>query len=137
MAQKDRTVLKTYFETSDKPSAVEFSDLIDSFVNFQDDSVLAAGSADGQFIFWEGTSWVHSSTSEFFWNNTNKNLGIGTSTPCVCAKVEIASTTQGFLLPKMTTAQRDAIASPVESLLIYNTTTRAVEIYSGSAWGVL
>jgi uncharacterized protein (TIGR02145 family) len=49
------------------------------------------------------------------------NVGIGTSSPNNSAKVEISSTTQGFLPPRMTQAQRDGILSPAEGLLIYQT----------------
>ena len=44
------------------------------------------------------------------------------------------STTQGFLLPRMTTAQRDAISSPATGLEIYNTTTNQFEFYNGTIW---
>jgi len=47
------------------------------------------------------------------------------------------STTQGFLPPRMTTAQRDAIASPAAGLMIFNTTTNRVNVYTGTAWDAL
>ncbi len=37
MPIKDRVTLKAFFETGDKPSELEFIDLLDSFVNFSDD----------------------------------------------------------------------------------------------------
>lgn len=43
------------------------------------------------------------------------------------------SATGGMLLPSGTTAQRPA--SPVAGQIRFNTTTGAVEVYSGSAWG--
>jgi hypothetical protein len=50
------------------------------------------------------------------------------------AMLEVRSTTSGLLIPRMTTAQRDAIAAPVATgLLIYNTTTNAFNYYNG-AW---
>ena len=49
--------------------------------------------------------------------------------------VEISSTTQGFLPPRMTTTQRDAIASPTEGFLIFNTTNKSIEVYTGDAVG--
>jgi len=48
--------------------------------------------------------------------------------------VEINSTTQGVLLPRMTTTQRNAIGSPATGLEIYNTTTNRKEVYNGSYW---
>ena len=47
--------------------------------------------------------------------------GIGTTTPNASAKLEVASTDKGFLLPRMTAAQRGAIASPANGLLVYQT----------------
>ena len=40
----------------------------------------------------------------------------------------------GILLPRMTTAQRNAIPSPAQSLTIYNTTTNTLDFYNGSSW---
>jgi hypothetical protein len=48
--------------------------------------------------------------------------------------VQIDSTTQGVLLPRMTTTQRNAIASPATGLEIYNTTTNRKEVYNGTFW---
>lgn len=50
------------------------------------------------------------------------------------AKLQINSTTRGFLPPRMATAQRDAIASPAEFLVIGNTTTSKLQIRIGGAW---
>lgn len=48
--------------------------------------------------------------------------------------VELSSTTKGFLQPRMTTTQRNAIATPATGLSIYNTTTNTEDYYNGSAW---
>ncbi|MEY3367218.1 MAG: hypothetical protein RI973_373 [Bacteroidota bacterium] len=48
------------------------------------------------------------------------------------AILEVQSTEQGFLLPRMTKAQRDAIANPATGLMIYNTATGCLEINHGS-----
>jgi len=50
------------------------------------------------------------------------------------AILEARSTTKGFLAPRMTTTQRNAISSPATSLLIFNTTTGQYEYWDGSAW---
>lgn len=50
------------------------------------------------------------------------------------AITEIRSTTKGVLLPRMTTAQRDAIGTPATGLEIYNTTTNRKEVYNGTFW---
>ena len=62
------------------------------------------------------------------------NTVVGSTTSQACGIFEIVSTTQGFLPPRMTTAQRDAIANPVAGLMAYNTTTNKLNFYNGSAW---
>lgn len=62
------------------------------------------------------------------------NVGIGTTTPDVSALLDISSTTQGILPPRMTTEQRDAISSPVEGLMIYNLTAHKINVYNGTTW---
>ena len=47
--------------------------------------------------------------------------GIGTTTPSASAKLEIASTDKGLLIPRMTSTQKGNIASPANGLLIYQT----------------
>lgn len=47
--------------------------------------------------------------------------GIGVASPNASAKLEVAATDKGFLLPRMTAAQRTAITSPANGLLIYQT----------------
>jgi hypothetical protein len=80
--------------------------------------LLSSGTAAENTPYWNGTSWVI--------NNSNiLNNG---------AEVEIASTTQGFLPPHMTTAQRDAIASSVTGLTIYNTTVNCLQSWNGTLW---
>jgi len=49
------------------------------------------------------------------------------------AAVQIDSTTQGFLPPRMTTGQRNSITA-AEGLIIYNTTTNKHEGYDGVSW---
>ena len=47
--------------------------------------------------------------------------GIGTTTPDTSAKLEIASTAKGLLIPRMTSVQRTAISNPANGLLVYQT----------------
>ncbi len=48
-----------------------------------------------------------------------QNVGIGTTTPHNSAILELNSTSRGFLVPRMTQAQRIAIATPATGLLVY------------------
>ena len=50
------------------------------------------------------------------------------------AKLQVDSTTQGFLPPRMTTTERDAISTPAAGLMVYNTTTNKAQCYNGTAW---
>ena len=59
---------------------------------------------------------------------------VGVGTLNASAILQADSTTKGFLPPRMTTAQRDAIASPAAGLTIFNTTTNALNIYNGTSW---
>jgi hypothetical protein len=58
----------------------------------------------------------------------------GASSMNTSALGQFDSTTKGFLSPRMTTTQRNAISSPATGLQIYNTTTNALNVYNGSAW---
>ena len=44
---------------------------------------------------------------------------------------------EGFLLPRLTTTERDAVTALVIGLQIYNTTTDTLEIYNGTEWLIL
>ena len=70
----------------------------------------------------------------FFSMQLFAQTGIGTTSPDASAKLDVSSTTQGFLPPRMTTVQRNAIASPANGLTIYNTTINAFQVYNGTAW---
>ncbi len=61
---------------------------------------------------------------------TIAQVGIGTVTPNSSSMLDITSTNQGILTPRMTTVQRLAIASPANSLLVYDTTLQAYYYYN-------
>ena len=61
--------------------------------------------------------------------------GIGTTTPNASAKLDVSSTNKGFLPPRMTYAQRTAISSPAEGLMVYQTDgTSGLYYYGSSGW---
>jgi len=62
------------------------------------------------------------------------NVGFGTASTNSSAKVQIDSTTQGFLAPRMTTAQINAITTPAEGLQVYNTDLHVICFYDGTDW---
>lgn len=61
-------------------------------------------------------------------------LSLGTSTPSASAFLQLESTTQGLLPPRMTTTQMNAISSPAAGLMIYNTTENATMTFDGTRW---
>ena len=73
-----------------------------------------------------------------FLSHTNAQIGIGTNTPDASAKLDITANGSaiGLLLPRLTTTERDAtIKSPSAGLVIYNSTTKVLEVaISGSLW---
>jgi hypothetical protein len=68
--------------------------------------------------------------------NFDKAVGIGTfnMTNDASARLQINSTTQGFLPPRMTTTQKNAIASPAAGLMVYDTTLNVISYYNGTSW---
>lgn len=63
-----------------------------------------------------------------------QNIGIGTSTPNASAALEIKASNKGLLIPRTSTASRNAIASPAKGLLVYDTSTSSFWYRNGSAW---
>lgn len=67
----------------------------------------------------------------------NNNVGIGTTTPDASAILEMKSTTQGMLIPRMLASERLLISSgaPATGLLVYQTDAPAgFYFYNGTAW---
>ncbi|OXA85306.1 hypothetical protein B0A66_19890 [Flavobacterium hercynium] len=61
-------------------------------------------------------------------------IGIGIPNPDASAVLELASKQKGFLPPRLTTTERDAISQPAQGLTIYNTTKKCLEWYLASGW---
>jgi len=62
------------------------------------------------------------------------SVGVNTTTPASSALLDVNSVTQGFLPPRMTTAQMDAIGSKVQGLVVYNTSRGCLAYYNGTAF---
>jgi hypothetical protein len=65
--------------------------------------------------------------------DTSQNVGIG-GTANASALLDVQSTTKGVRMPNMTTAQKNAIVSPVAGLMVFDTTLVKLCVYSGTAW---
>lgn len=57
-------------------------------------------------------------------------LGVGTNSPDASSKIDVTSTTQGFLTPRMSASQRTAIISPATGLIVYQTDATAGFYYN-------
>jgi len=73
-----------------------------------------------------------------FWGSTRinapTNITEGNDAPDASAMLQVDSTTQGFLPPRMTDAERDAITSPAAGLMIYDTANNQMNYWNGSTW---
>ena len=88
---------------------------------------LSGGTVTGGTIFQSGL------TANTFYSSGQ--VGIGTSNPNAAAIIEIASTTQGVLFPRMTKVQRDAITStPIGLMLFVTDDNEGLYIYKTSGW---
>ena len=86
----------------------------------------------GNVIFgtgtYDGTSMSSTATSD-------SRVSIGTNTQPASAILTLSSTDKGFLPPRMTGSQAEAIASPAEGLIIYSTDGSGSTITSKGWWG--
>jgi hypothetical protein len=65
-------------------------------------------------------------------------VGVGTNSPHASAALDIESTTKGLLTPRMTAAQRAAIGTPANGLVVYQTdSTQGLYCYVNGSWSAL
>ncbi|SEW02052.1 Chitin binding Peritrophin-A domain-containing protein [Chryseobacterium wanjuense] len=62
------------------------------------------------------------------------NIGIGTVSPANSAILELNATNKGFLPPRLTTAQRDALNPKPAGLMVYNVNTNCMEFWNSASW---
>jgi hypothetical protein len=65
---------------------------------------------------------------------TNGTVIIGGSSTNTSAIFQIDSTTKGVLFPRMTTTQKNAIATPASGLVVYDTTLGKLCVYGAASW---
>jgi hypothetical protein len=59
---------------------------------------------------------------------------VGGTSAAISALVDLTSTTQGFLPPRLTTAEKNAIVTPAAGLMVYDTTLNKLCVYTGAGW---
>lgn len=62
------------------------------------------------------------------------NVGVGVTSPNANAILDVTSTTKAFMPPRMSTTQKNAIASPTAGMVVYDNTLNKLAVYTGSAW---
>lgn len=65
---------------------------------------------------------------------TGVAIGAGNPTAHASAVLDVQSTSQGFLVPRMTTAQRTAISSPAPGLMVFDITTNSPWYFANGIW---
>ncbi len=112
--------------------------------------VNQTGGANGQVTFINATPTITAAVyvTGYDWNPTNPNnisgthlafratsgsMLIGGTTLTADAILDLQSTTKAFIPPRMTTGERDAIGTPSQGMLVYNTSTGKLNVYT-TAW---
>jgi hypothetical protein len=122
--------------------------------------LLIFNTNSNSFQYYNGVSWINISHSGIINGTSNKvakfnspwgltantlisdnGAGIAINTtnalPNGSALLDITSTNKGLLIPRMTSAERNAIATPVKGLIVYDSTTNNFSFYNGTAWADL
>jgi len=95
---------------------------------------------EGNYTFWNNVSTGNinfttgSGSSAQLTLASTGNLLLGTTTDVASSKLTVTSTTQGFLPPRMTTTQKNAISSPATGLMVYDTTLNKLCVFTGTVW---
>lgn len=133
--------LQTISTTSNAGSEILFSghggtDAENVYAAISAPAVGNSSGATGGLIF--STKPDHpSSISERMRIDRYGNVGIGTTTPAASALLDISSTTKGLLLPRLTTGQVGAVATPADGLIVYDIDTDTIKLRANGAWASL
>ena len=94
---------------------------------------------DNQVVVTNGAASITLSTPQSIGESSNVRFGSLTVGGAIAATavMQADSTTKGFLPPRMTDVQRDAIVTPATGLIVFNTTTNQLNIFNGTSWGAV
>lgn len=68
------------------------------------------------------------------WLNSSGGFVFGATSVDSSAALQVDSTTKGFLPPRMTTTEKNAITTPATGLVVYDSTLNKLAVYTGAAW---
>jgi len=106
----------------------------DSFFSIRN---RGGGSAAGIKLQWFDSTFGYRTAIFVDRPSNSLSVGVNTDSPNASAILDATSTTKGFLPPRMTTTQKNAIASPAAGLVVYDNTTNKLQCYNGSTWNDL
>lgn len=99
---------------------------------------IIVGAAGTEFQSYDTTIATIYGPANQFKTLSNIPVGVGLSGYNVASAIlQADSTTRGFLPPRMTTTQKNAISSPAAGLVVYDNTTNKLCCYNGSTWNDL
>lgn len=111
-----------------------YSNIYFPFVEIGSQTTSTSGNLKGDFWIATRPTTTNVAATERIRVLSSGETGFGTSSPNTAALVDITSTTKGFLPPRMTTTQKNAISSPPAGLQVYDSTLNKMCFYNGSAW---
>lgn len=155
--QSDATNIVAYVSTASSTQATAFTVSSLRHYNSSQGSFGAGSTVNNQFAFFADSSLTGATNNYGFYGNLTSatgrwnlymngsaqnylsgDVGIGVTVNHSSAKLQVDSTTEGFLPPRMTSAQRNAIASPAEGLVVVQTDgTKGLYLYIDAAWHAL
>jgi len=130
--------LGTYSGFTSTQSTIGSGSTVNNIYGFYATSSLG-GAANNTSGFFSNVPVNGSLNWNFYANNTAPNYfaattNIGSTSLAASAILNVTSTTKGFLPPRMTTTQKNAISSPATGLVVYDTTLNKLAVYTGAAW---
>ncbi|NNE25699.1 MAG: hypothetical protein HKN09_02540 [Saprospiraceae bacterium] len=105
---------------------IRFNDATNTFEGYNGSEWMSLDAVGGSSNVWvDSTGYIY---------RLDSRVGIGTNDPDSSSILEISSTTQGMLMPRMTTIQRDSIVNPAKGLTIFNLDDCCTDVYDGMGW---